>query len=124
MTTLLLALLCAFSVSFVWKPSPDPRMTNTPSGYIMVWGHSSGAYTSSTNVGNVTGLLPFTPELLSIEGHDAVVVVAVSLRTLTTSASVTAFHTSTPWRMAASPSSRTKLPSLSGHHLINLAPLG
>ena len=55
MTTLLLALLCAFSVSFVWKPSPDPRMTNTPSGYIMVWGHSSGAYTSSTNVGNVTG---------------------------------------------------------------------
>jgi hypothetical protein len=38
------------SASLGWSASPDPRTT----GYTVVYGTSSGAYTQSTNVGNVT----------------------------------------------------------------------
>jgi hypothetical protein len=49
----------ADSLSFTWVRSPDPRAT----GYVMVYGLSSGGYNQSTNVGNVaeatiTGLTP------------------------------------------------------------------
>jgi hypothetical protein len=38
------------SVALTWKASPDPRAT----GYVLVYGNASGAYTQSTNVGKVT----------------------------------------------------------------------
>jgi hypothetical protein len=43
------------SVSLTWTPSPDGRMnTMSPSGYMIVYGKTSGNYNQSTNVGNVT----------------------------------------------------------------------
>jgi hypothetical protein len=38
------------TASLAWKASPDPRTT----GYVLLYGNASGAYTTSTDVGNVT----------------------------------------------------------------------
>src|SRR4029450_11126627 len=40
----------AATVSLAWDPSSDPGVT----GYTLYWGHQSGSYPSSKNVGNVT----------------------------------------------------------------------
>ena len=64
--------LPASAVTLGWNPSPDPNAT----GYLLLFGTTSGAYTNQLAVGNtnratVTGLIPNVVYYFSVVAYDA-----------------------------------------------------
>lgn len=66
MTFVSLYLIAAAAVAVAWTESPSPQMdTDPPSGYVIVYGRTSAAYSDKldagrTNYTTIAGLLPNT----------------------------------------------------------------